>query len=124
MRPGLLARLTCVLLTLPICGTAVARAIISPTAEPRETLTRRAEIAAQQNAVPATRKYLAESLAMLDSVSNRDSDYGARLLDSGRAELAIDERGAAERHLTDALKYLERGNTQRLGVAVALTSLG
>jgi CHAT domain-containing protein/tetratricopeptide (TPR) repeat protein len=87
-------------------------------------LTNLAEIASEQNDVPATRKYLAESLAMLDSVSNHDSDYGARLLDSGRAELAIDERAAAERHLTDALKYLERSGTQRLGVAVALTSLG
>jgi len=87
-------------------------------------LTNLAEIASEQNDVTATRKYLAESLAMLDSVSARDSDYGARLLDSGRAELAIDERGAAERHLTEALKYLEHSSTQRLGASVALTSLG
>jgi CHAT domain-containing protein len=87
-------------------------------------LTNLAEIASEQNDVKATRRYLAESLAMLDSMNNRDPEYGERLLDSGRAELAIDERDAAERHLTDALKYLERSGSQRLGVAVALTSLG
>ena len=65
---------------LPMARKLVEQALSTyRTVEPAGTsalvaLTNLAEIASEQNDVTATRKYLAESLAMLDSVSTHDTD--------------------------------------------------
>lgn len=110
MRPGLLARLTCVLLALPFCGTAYARAIISPAAEPRESQTRRTELERTLTEIrdhePGS-VHEAETLRALGDMAVERHDLAA-----------------AERYSWDALALFEKLRPGATDVAAMRSTLG
>jgi len=110
MRYGFLARLACVLLALPICGAVYARAIISPTAEPRESQTRRIELE-----------------RTLTEIRDREPG-GVHEAETLRAlgDMAVERHdlAAAERYSWDALALFEKLRPGATDVAAMRSTLG
>ena len=109
MRYGL-ARLACVLLALPVCGTSHARAITSPAPEPRESQTRRTVLE-----------------RTLTEIRDREPG-GVHEAETLRAlgDMAVERHdlAAAERYSWDALALFEKLRPGAMDVAAMRTTLG
>jgi CHAT domain-containing protein len=110
MRYGFLTRFACVVLALPICDAAYARAIIAPAVEPRDTVTRRTELE-----------------RTLTEIRDREpgSVHEAETL-RALGDMAVERHdlAAAERYSWDALALFEKLRPGATDVAAMRSTLG